>query len=155
MNESNTESKQAVIERLLNFEYILAFINAEVPGVVLPEHVVKEPTITLKLSFHFEGKMEILPDRVEAVLRFKGQYFSCVLPMDSIWGISTPKGSNYFWMECAPASVLSTMQKAQLAKIQTDASSCSEEKKESMCEEVHQTESAGDGKTIPFLRRVK
>lgn len=148
MSESNTESKQAVIERLLNFEYILAFINSSVPGVVLPEHIKNEPSLTLKLSYHFEGKMEVLEDRIEAVLRFKGQYFSCVLPLNSVWGISTPKGSNYLWMECAPESVLQSMHKAQLEKFQSDQNL----EKTKCCEEQPNDQTV---KTAPFLRRVK
>lgn len=151
MNEANTESKQAVIERLLNFEYILVFINASVTGVVLPDHIINEPTLTLKLSYHFEGKMEVHPDRIDAVLRFKGQYFSCVLPMNSIWGVSTPKGSNYLWMECAPESVLATMHKAQLEKIQID----SNHKEVKITEEQQTAAEDASSKTVPFLRRVK
>lgn len=147
MSESNTESKQAVIERLLNFEYILAFINSSVEGVVLPDHITNEPTLTLKLSYHFEGKMEVHPDRIDAVLRFKGQYFSCVLPMNSIWGVSTPKGSNYLWMECAPESVLSSMHRAQLEKIESEPK-VSEADTSTAKEEC-------SNKTTPFLRRVK
>jgi stringent starvation protein B len=111
MADTKLESKQDVITRLLNFEYILVFINTSVPGVVIPEYLKKEPTVTLKLSLHFEGKMEIYSDRVEAVLRFKGQYFPCSIPMNAIWGASTPKGSNYFWFEAAPEVVLKAAEK--------------------------------------------
>lgn len=111
MADTKLESKQDVITRLLNFEYILVFINTGVPEVVIPEYLKTDPTVTLKLSSHFEGKMEVYSDRVEAVLRFKGQYFPCSIPMNAIWGASTPKGSNYFWFEAAPEVVLKAAEK--------------------------------------------
>lgn len=111
MADTKLETKQDVITRLLNFEYILVFVNTGAEGLIIPEYLKVEPTVTLKLSSHFEGKMEIHSDRVEAVLRFKGQYFPCTIPMNAIWGASTPKGSNYFWFESAPDIVLKAAEK--------------------------------------------
>lgn len=111
MADTKPESKKDILTRLLNFEYILVFVNTKSDGLIIPEYLKVEPTVTLKLSSHFEGKMEIFHDRVEAVLRFKGQYFPCTIPLNSIWGASTPKGSNYFWFESAPEIVLQAAEK--------------------------------------------
>jgi len=143
MTEETKESKKSVLERLLNFEYILVFVNTKTLGLVLPDYLLVDPSVTLKLSQHFEGRLEIEETKIEAVLRFKGQYFPCTVPMSGIWGVSTPKGSNYFWLESAPEDVLASF--ATKAKEHEDQK-VPEKKEDTLAE---------DKKIVPFLKRVK
>ncbi|MCS6961113.1 MAG: hypothetical protein NZT61_01235 [Deltaproteobacteria bacterium] len=86
------------IQTLLSFDYIYVFIDPTVEGVKLPEHVSGCPYVTLKLSRLFQSPMFIREDHIEAILKFNGQYFNCILPANSIIGAVTPAGHKIFWV---------------------------------------------------------
>ncbi len=87
-------------------DYALAHINTAAPGVKLPPHLCKNPSVTLKLSRLFRGGMELTHEKVVADLLFSGDYFTCVLPLPAIWGLTSEKGENLIWPESAPKEML-------------------------------------------------
>ncbi|MEM4380151.1 MAG: hypothetical protein QXL01_05660 [Thermoplasmatales archaeon] len=104
--------KIETINNLLSFEYILVFINPKVEGTKLPDYLMDNDSVTLRISRFFKGSLELKDDRIEAVLKFNGIYYPCILPADSIWGAMTPTGQNVLWLESAPDGVLPTDQNA-------------------------------------------
>ncbi len=97
--------KIETIKTLLNCDHILVFINPRVKGVRLPQFLMQEESVTLKLSKYFQGELIIKDSEIQAVLKFNGLYQLCIIPEDSIWGAMTPDGQNILWLECSPESV--------------------------------------------------
>lgn len=128
--------KHSSLGRLLEGEYALVHLDPSVQGVRLPEHLLAQPTVTLKLSKLFRGAVELRDDRVEAELLFGSEYFSCLVPFEAIWGITDAAGKNFIWPETAPGDILT--------RLQTQTSDKSENK-----------ESDKAVKKQPHLRRVK
>jgi hypothetical protein len=101
-----TKEKFTLLNKLLFDEYMIVQVNPAVAGVILPDHLKKESTITLKLSKLFSGGMEITPEKIEANLSFNKQYFCCVIPLDAIWGAVSIKNEVTVWPESAPLDQL-------------------------------------------------
>lgn len=121
--------KLETINTLLSFEYILIFVNPKIEGTKLPDYLMDNDSVTLRISRFFQGTLELKEDRIEAVLKFNGIYHTCVLPAESIWGAMTPTGENVLWLESAPDGVVPMDQT--------------------------NSQSQKTGKARPFLRRIK
>lgn len=108
MSTPKTQSaeKHAAIRKLLFDEHLLAHINPGGDGVNLPARLMGNPTVTLKLSKLFRGRVELLEDRIEAELLFGGEYFTCIIPLAAVWGVTSSTGKNTFWLDSAPAGLV-------------------------------------------------
>ncbi len=103
--KNTSDEKYKVLNSLLDEEYILVHLSTCAKGVVIPEYLQSEPSVTLRLSRRFVGKMTVDKDLISADLLFNGEYFTCQIPIDALWGISTPKGMGRIWTESIPAGV--------------------------------------------------
>jgi hypothetical protein len=103
--ETTTDQK-TTIERLLDDEQVLVHINPASPGVSIPTHLSENRTVTLRLSRFFKGDLTIDDNKVTAELLFGPDYYTCVLPWDSIWGASSIRGQEFIWAEAAPDEIL-------------------------------------------------
>ncbi len=86
---------------MLADDHCLIHLNPTADGVVIPDHLRKEPTVSLKLSHYFAGSVQLREDRVEAELRFGATAFSCVFPYASIWAVSSVDGHLTVWEDRA------------------------------------------------------
>jgi stringent starvation protein B len=102
----STKPKYEAVNRFLLDEYVLIHLDPSRPGVVVPAHLAKGEVLTLKLSKLFRGAMELTREKVTADLLFDQDYFSCVVPLDAIWGATSEKGETVVWPESAPPNVL-------------------------------------------------
>lgn len=102
---SNNE-KYTVINKYLEEEYILIHIDARKEGVDIPDHLMGNPTVTLKLSFGFKGGMQVTEERVWAALTFGGKFRDCFIPLPAIWGATTSSGANTIWPDDAPPEIV-------------------------------------------------
>lgn len=111
MNKKNDlpTSRKDTIEKLLENDHILVHVLTGGDGVVIPDYLKSSPTVTLKLSRHFAGDLVVEEERINAELSFKGTFFSCIVPLNSIWGVSTPDGKSLVWPETAPSEVLNSV----------------------------------------------
>lgn len=99
--------KKNALNKGLEHSYLLAHINTRSSSDLrLPAHLLSTPTVTLKLSFYFAGKLELLDHSIVTELRFGDEYFECHIPWSSIWGITTELGQNLAWPEDMPAELL-------------------------------------------------
>lgn len=100
-------------ENLIRFldsdEFVLVHVNPKNKDLVVPEYLTKDPSVTLKLSRYFRGKLEVGNEVVEVDLLFGGKYFTCVIPYDAIWGCTSEKGENVIWPESTPEEVLKSI----------------------------------------------
>lgn len=123
--------KMDIIRTLLNCDHILVFVNPKTEGIRLPQYLLNEESVTLKLSKYFQGELVVADSLIQAVLKFNGVYYTCILPEHSIWGAMTPDGQSTIWLDCAPDPV----------KLQAKQTS--------------ETESKNLHKSRPILKRVK
>ena len=100
------------IEVLLKDEYCLVHVNTMSSGVVLPEHLMKTPSVTLKLSYSFAGVVTVSETGVLAELRFGGVPFACVIPFKAIWAATSDAGINSVWEQNAPIEQLPALLRA-------------------------------------------
>lgn len=102
-----------VLDTLLLEGYCMVHINPLFPGVVLPGHLRKNPTVTLKLSHHFAGIVSVTDSEIAAELIFGGSPFTCIIPIDAVWGVTSSSGVHTTWDDKAPDPVLLQMLKGK------------------------------------------
>lgn len=126
--------KRRSIEKMLNDEYILVQVNTSTAGLSLPKHLTELPSVTLKLSRLFRGAMTLNDSGISADLLFNGAYFTCILPLDSIWACSGASGTIQQWDDSVPAELIAGFiaeaQETQLSKPQLPETQLAETKEE-------------------------
>jgi hypothetical protein len=100
-----TKEKYDTLNRLLEEEYTLIHLDPEIEGVALPQHLKETPTVTLKVSRFFRGTLTVEAERVVADLLFGANYFTCVIPFEAVWGLTSAAGSNVMWPDNTPLQV--------------------------------------------------
>lgn len=110
-----TKSKYDAINRYLLDEHVLIHLDPRCDGVVVPKHLASGEVLTLKLSKLFRGAMELTKERVTADLLFDEDYFTCVVPLQAVWGATSTAGETLLWPESAPPSVLKSVSPAPAA----------------------------------------
>ena len=155
--EENAE-KRSTIDRLLQDDHVLVHLDPSAENTVLPEHLLSDPTVTLKLSFLFNGVMVLEDSSIEAELRFNGQYFSCSIPYVCIWGVTDCKGKSTIWPSSAPPNILQELLMSSKAKEEASSkepSDSSDTKSEQGGNEQGRKEQSRNEQNRPKLRRVK
>ncbi len=100
------KEKLGILNQLLNDEYVLVHVNTRTDGLNIPENLTHDPMVTLKLSRWFRGGLDITEERISADLLFSDDYFTCLIPLPAIWGVTGAKGQNLIWPTSAPEDVL-------------------------------------------------
>lgn len=113
--------KQEIVKKLLEQEHLLIHINPRAAGVEVPEGHKKGPVLTLKLSYRFQGRMDITPEKISAMLLFNGEYFDCQIPWDAIWGCSSVDGKNFLWPENLDPTTLSGLNLGSVSSKQSES----------------------------------
>jgi hypothetical protein len=105
--EGKTQANQeTTISRLLNDEQVLVHINPAFPGVTIPEYLLDNRTVTLRLSRYFKGRLSTNENQITAELLFGPSYYVCSIPWGSIWGASSVRGEEFVWTEATPPDIL-------------------------------------------------
>jgi len=100
-----TTYKRKALDKLLEGEFILIHINPQHPGVTLPDNLNSQPSVTLKISRRFRRPVQLTNDAVKADLLFDGVYFLCILPWNSVWGVTSDSNKLQVWPEAVPQSI--------------------------------------------------
>jgi len=158
---SNLSSeKYWALKRFLQEEYLLVHINTSTEGLSIPSHLTQDASVTLKLSQYFRGTMNIDQNEIVAELLFAGDYTTCTIPLDAIWGCHSAKGNTSLWPESAPEEILQSI----LASAVTETTDSNEAEDEEESLRAIDSETAKDdageeeGKSLPrkgHLRRIK
>jgi hypothetical protein len=138
MSDQSTKEKRTAIQRLLDDEYVLVHLVSGAPGVQLPSHLYSHPTVTLKLSRLFRGRLEVKEREISAELLFGENYFTCIVPFTAIWAVTGVKGSMLTW-EGTGVKVEPAAQRAEVREMDAGGSDAESE----------------TTKKRPHLRRVK
>jgi hypothetical protein len=103
---STQPNQETTISRLLNDEQVLVHINPAYPGVAIPDYLMENRTVTLRLSRYFKGRLSTNATEITAELLFGPSYFVCSIPWGSIWGASSVRGEEFVWTEATPPDIL-------------------------------------------------
>lgn len=105
--DKTIREKRETLEELLEQKYVMAHLDPRAEHVVIPEHLKESPTLTLQLSLRFRGEMEIERTLIKADLLFSGEYFTCQIPFDAIWALTSEEGEMRLWPEAMPEELKS------------------------------------------------
>lgn len=112
--EDVNKQKESTLKRLFEDDWMLLHVDTRAKDIAVPEHLRGLSSITFKLSRLFQGATEITDSQISAQLLFGTTRQECTFPYDSIWGVTSVKGSNIVWPESAPEEILSQMNKGPL-----------------------------------------
>lgn len=106
---SSAKEKQKALDRLLEETYAIVHVNTGFDGVLLPEHLLKSPSVALKISRFFRGELTLGENELKADLLFGDDYFTCVVPLGAVWRITSEGGSHMAWGEDAPDEIVASI----------------------------------------------
>jgi len=85
-------------------------LDARRPGVIVPPQHANDAHLRLNLCYRYSiPDFEIDDRRVQATLSFSGTSFQCILPWESIFGITSHAGDGQVWPEDLPTEVMQTL----------------------------------------------
>lgn len=113
----NKQKEKLLDEWLQELDHALVHLDSRKTGVVVPENYTNNPTLTLKISYNFQGQITLSDEGVTAYLKFSGSYFECQLPWTAIWGVTGSDERNKIWSEDVPKELLVQMAKQKLGEI--------------------------------------
>src|SRR5438105_73774 len=99
----------------------MVHLDARRPGVEVPPEYAQEAHLRLNLSYRYSiPDLEVGEERVQATLSFGGRPFQCLLPWESIFGITShSSGDGQVWPEDLPVEVMQTMSERERGAPQT------------------------------------
>jgi len=99
--------KRQTLLHFLERGVTMVHLDARKPGVVVPSQYAQEPHLRLNLSYRYNiPDLEMGERRVQATLSFSGRPFRCLLPWESIFGITSHAGEGQVWPEDLPGEVM-------------------------------------------------
>src|SRR5712671_8178265 len=103
-------SKKQTLLQYLQRGVAMVHRDARRPGVVVPSRYGEEAHLRLNLSYRYSiPDFEIDERRIQATLSFSGAPFQCILPWESIFGITSHAGDGQVWPEDLPTEVMQTL----------------------------------------------
>jgi stringent starvation protein B len=103
-------SKRQTLLQYLQRGVTMVHLDARRPGVVVPQQYAGDAHLRLNLSYRYSiPDFEIDDRRIQATLSFSGASFQCILPWESIFGITSHAGDGQVWPEDLPTEVMQTL----------------------------------------------
>lgn len=112
MSDILNRTKKNVIDKILENDHALLHVDSSSPGTSLPQSLMNQHSVTLKISRLFRGDLELQEDKIRADLLFNGSYFTCLVPYANIWGVTDEFSKSTIWTESVPEKVLSALAQA-------------------------------------------
>lgn len=107
---SRVPSKKQTLLQYLQRGVTMVHLDARRPGVVVPPQYTGDAHLRLNLSYRYSiPDFEIDDRRIQATLSFSGAPFQCILPWESIFGITSHAGDGQVWPEDLPTEVMQTL----------------------------------------------
>ena len=103
-------SKKQTLLQFLQRGVAMVHLDARRPGVLVPPQHTGDAPLRLNLSYRYSiPDFEIDERRIQATLSFAGSPFQCILPWESIFGITSHGGDGQVWPEDLPTEVMQTL----------------------------------------------
>ena len=92
----------------------MVHLDARRPGVIVPPQYSHDAHLRLNLSYRYAiPDFQIDERRIQATLSFSGAPFQCILPWESIFGITSHAGDGQVWPEDLPTEVMQTLSRPE------------------------------------------
>jgi stringent starvation protein B len=92
----------------------MVHLDARRPGVIVPPQYSRDAHLRLNLSYRYAIRdFEVDDRRIQATLSFSGSPFQCILPWESIFGITSHAGDGQVWPEDLPTEVMQTLSRPE------------------------------------------
>ncbi len=114
---ADVSEKQRRFAELMEHDHVLLHLDARHKGVEVPPNLRENATLVLKLSYAFQGEISFDEQAISAYLKFQGDYFHCVIPWTSIWGLTGSEGTQLIWPEDLPSELIMELAKQQLSSL--------------------------------------
>src|SRR4030081_3532410 len=103
-------SKKQTLLQYLQRGVTMVHLDARRPGVVVPSRYTGEAHLRLNLCYRYSiPDLEIDERRIQATLSFSGAPFQCILPWESVFGITSHAGDGQVWPADLPPEVMQTL----------------------------------------------
>lgn len=115
MTPPKPPSKKQTLLQFLARGVAMVHLDARRPGVVVPTQFEGEAHLRLNLSYRYSIPDLVVDERrVQATLSFGGRPFQCLMPWESVFGItSSASGDGQVWPEDLPTEVMQTLASRQ------------------------------------------
>src|SRR5207237_10231852 len=101
---SRVQSKKHTMLQCLRRGVTMVHLDARRAGVIVPPQYADDAHLRLNLCYRYAiPDFEIDERRIQATLSFSGAPFRCILPWESIFGITCHAGDGPVWAEDLPA----------------------------------------------------
>ena len=113
--QARIPGKKQTLLSYLSRGVTMLHLDARRPGVIVPPQYANDAHLRLNLSYRYGiPDFDINDKRVQATLSFGGRHFQCILPWESIFGItSSGTGDGQVWPEDLPVEVMHTIADTQ------------------------------------------
>lgn len=111
------ERKKSILEEFLLEDHVMVFIDSSKEGVDLPEQLKNNPSLSLKLSYNFQGELSLDLEAIESYLRFTTGYYRCIIPWDAVWGVRSESGREQIFGEDIPKEILNNSLKDEIISL--------------------------------------
>ena len=113
---SRVPSKRQTLLQYLQRGVAMVHLDARRAGVVVPPQYASDAHLRLNLSYRYAiPDFQIDDRRIQATLSFSGAPFQCILPWESIFGITSHAGDGQVWPEDLPTEVMQTLSRPDQA----------------------------------------
>ena len=107
-------SKRQTLLQYLQRGVTMVHLDARRAGVIVPPQYAGDAHLRLNLSYRYAiPDFEIDDRRIQATLSFSGLPFQCILPWESIFGITSHAGDGQVWPEDLPTEVMQTLSRPE------------------------------------------
>jgi stringent starvation protein B len=111
---SEVDKRQTLL-RLLAEGMVMVHLDARRPGVRVPRAHQRDALLRLNLSFRFASRdLVVEEDRVRCTLSFSGAPYSCELPLEAIFAVTSHvTGESMVWPDSLPSEAQRDPDEAQ------------------------------------------
>ena len=98
-------------------DHTLLHLDSRRARVELPQNLLQQHSVTLKLSYRFQGETTHDDIGITTYLRFSGEYVRCIIPWTAVWGMSASDNRRTVWPEDIPKEVIFEMAKSRITEL--------------------------------------
>jgi hypothetical protein len=149
-----TKKKIELFDTWMQGDFLLVHLDARKDGVQVPAHLGANPSLTLKLSYFFQGETVRDETEITSFLRFNNNYEKCVIPWTAVWGFTSAKNENQIWPEDLPKEMLLQLAKTKLSEVGKKLLGKDKQTKPDK-KASEQTSNASSSKKTAALKRIK
>ena len=147
---AEAKDKLARFQEFMKGDHALVHLDSTANDVEVPDHLKGNSSLTLKLSYLFQGETTTDEQGVVTYLKFSGNYFRCFLPWTAIWGLTGSDQKQLIWVEDLPPDLLVELAKEQVRSFASKVFG----RKEKKDDKEHLESSSGKRSEAPEEKKI-